>query len=351
MRSADPVALDGVSPEIIKKITVRDVPHCLQYLETLDSEKPLFNRMICWMLKAGLLGSSSKTWCSSLQNMVDTYEKLIGESCSGYDINQIKESLPAIIPRDLGRSEILFRNIFEDLGLSPFDDYQLRLHRIFLVLSHEMKDFEYLQGYDRFLYIMTAVSYSFCLHTGFQTNAMEAFAYQLVKFAMMNLTFGKIVLNPEQAGDVYFELDEIMGKYSPATAAAFRSQQLRPEMFALNWLLLLFAEQHPIDELLLVWDMIFLNISRFETYVLSLVVAHLNQVQIGMNTADTMQRILKTSSFNIERLIRDVQKMTATEKIIVTTNEKRGGIPPAFPVLILMAIVAVGAYFMYRAFK
>lgn len=351
MRSAEPVSLGSSSSEILKKITVRDVPHCLKYLETLDIKKPFFNRMICWMLKFGLLSQKPGTWGAELEAMVSKYESLVSESCADFGLEQVKASLPAIIPRDLGRSEILFQHVFEDLDLPLFDDYQLRLHRIFLVLLHEVKDFEYLQGYDRFLYIMTAVAAAFCVHTGLKSGAIEAFSYQLVKYSLTKIVFSRVILNQEEAGDLYFELDEMMSKHSPATAAAFRSQSLKPEMFALNWLLLLFAEKHPMEDLLVVWDRIFLDIANLETHVLALVVAHLNQVQIGLNTTDTMQRILKTSDFNLERLFRDVEKMTSKERVVVTTNERRGGIPPACVVLGLITIVSVGAAFMYKAFK
>ena len=353
MRSSESVPIEVVTTETLSKLSVKDLPHSLQYLEKLDFEKPASSRMLSWMVQFKLLPEKAGEWAPKLTSLVKSYNALVEKHCSGYSLDKIKESLPAIIPRDLGRSKVLFDRIFEGLELDKkfFDDSDLRIHRIFLVIQATAEGFEYLQGFDRFIYIMAAVATAFCAKVGLSSSYCEAFTFHMTKYALTKLAWSKLVFDQTEANDIYFEIMEILRRAYPATAAALNSQQLRPEMFALNWLLLLFAEQHPIDELLLVWDLIFRNIGDYHEYVLALLVAHLNQIQIGLNTTDTMQRLMKTNSFDMTRLVKDVEKITNKKPVVVTTNERSGGIPPGIVIVSLLALVAVGAFILYRGLK
>ena len=353
MRSAENVPIELVSKGALSKIGVKDLPHILKYLESLDLQKSESSRMVAWMVRFKILPEKAGEWAAILTKLVKDYNDLIERHCSGYSLDKIKELLPAIIPRDLGRSKFLFQRIFNELDIDSkfFDDDDLRIHRIFFMIQSTEKQFEYLQGYDRFVYIMAAVSSAFCLSIGLDASYCEAFTFYLARHALTKLTWAVLVLNQSEASDITFEIAEMLRKSYPATAAALNSQQLRIDMFALNWLLLLFVEQHPIDELLLVWDLIFRNIDHYHEYVLAMFVAHLNQVQIGLNATDTIQRLTKTNSFDLARLVKDIEKVMGKKPVVVTTNQRSGGIPPGLFVLVVALLLIIVALILYKTLK
>jgi hypothetical protein len=138
----------------------------------------------------------------------------------------------------------------------------------------------------------------------------------------------------------------VLEKGSPATFAAFNMQKLKPDMYALNWLLSLFSDQHPLSRLLIVWDLIFMHLDQKDLFVSGLCVAHLNQCQIGLNEAETLQRILGTVDFDIQRLSEDTNRIVGITKI-VTMGDVRSKRPPVTVLMVILGVLAFVFLFLY----
>lgn len=234
------------------------------------------------------------------------------------------------------------------------NDSTLRIHRIFYFLHKNDESFEYIQGDDRFIYLSLCISLSFCLKLELDEDSAEAFAYHLAKGFIKNISIANLVLHPDESILIMEDLFDFLKLSSPATAAAFISQSISSQMFAMNYLLLLFEEQHNPFETLILWDMIVLHCNNNEQkmkMINSITVAHLVQCQIGVNPPETIQRIVQKKDFNFQRLINDSNRFYSDKHVYEGPVEKSGGIPPGIVMIIAMSILAGAALLLYQLMK
>jgi hypothetical protein len=318
----------------------------------IDRGKPAHARALAWLIQFGLLPERPALWPAKLCELAAQYASLSSAYCGDSSQTTLEALVESIVPRDLGRSVLLFSQIFADLGLDTgyFDPAFIRFLRIFAVLSKADPAFRYFQGYDRFAYVAAAVSTAFCLFLGVSADNAEAITYFLTNFFLVKIAWRdppdpRALINSQEIfGDVAGDLR----RFYPATAAALASQKLQPNIYALKWVMVLFAEQHPVPDLLLVWDFVALNISALQPYVSGLIVAHLNQVQLGMDFTETVQRIQNTRQFDIARLVREADRVVGKAPSPVRQAEVPRGLPSAVFVIVPLVILAVAAYLVYR---
>ncbi|KAK8846210.1 hypothetical protein M9Y10_020216 [Tritrichomonas musculus] len=353
-----------ITKELLSKLTVRSSDFALKYLETTDLNKPQCNRLISWFVKFKLLPDNSSNWASKLNELLFNYEDLKKKSgiADTTQLEEITKELPAIIPRDLGRSFNLFNDYLELLNLKDdtFDESRLRIHRIFYFLQKNCPDFDYLQGYDRFIYLSVCISISFCHELQLNSNATEAFAYYVSYYFISFVSIAKEVLDPDLNLLIMSDLNDFLKNSSAPTASAYKYQNLKCEMYAMNYLLLLFAEQHEPIETLVLWDLIVLH-TNFENkikgdqkkkeFIYAMTVSHLVQIQIGINTTDTMQRIVKANDFNFQRLVNDTNRFFLRKPVNQITAERRGGIPPGIVICVGAIVILAVGIFLYKVLQ
>lgn len=351
----------SINKELLSKLTVRSSDFALKYLETEDITKPQCNRLISWFVKMNILSGNVLNWSSKLNDLVSEYDDLIKKSefVDSSQLEEMNKKLPAIIPRDLGRSFRLFIDLIGLLQLKAeiFTESRFRIHRIFILLHENCPGFDYLQGYDRFIYYCVCISLSFCQELNLNAKAVETFAYYASFYFISNVSIAKEVLDPDTNLLIMCDLNDFLKQWSAPTASAYKYQNLKCDLYAMNYLLLLFAEQHKPAETLVLWDLIVLH-TNFENkingdqkkkeYIYALMVAHLVQIQIGINGSDTIQRISKTNNFNFTRLINDANRFYLRKPITQITTERRGGIPPGIVIGAGLTVVLVIAVILYK---
>jgi hypothetical protein len=352
MRSSEPVKIEesGFTEEALSSLGIPDYSAALTYLGGLDLSKSQASRLIPYFLKLGVIPAESDRWASALTELVQSYASLVELHCPTEDLAAIEAGLPPIVPRDLGRSLPVFSPVFTALGLSLdlFPDPKLRFTRLFAIMHGADTTFVYLQGYDRFAFICAAIVAAFCTPLKVPLTVVDALTYFLTRAFISKLDYGYIITDHDRAAETYAALTIVMERVSPATASALKSQRLQPALYALNWYLALFSEQHPIAQTLVVWDLIVLNIENREDYVNGLIAAHLNQIQIGLNQNDTIQRIVGAKTFNLERLARDAQRaVMGQEKLAPAPRE---GVPLAVAVIIPIIVFVVAGWILYRTY-
>jgi hypothetical protein len=351
MKSEKPVRVEGAefTDDLLYKLSVHNPSDAVKFLANLDQKKGNSGRLMAWLFEFGLLPKDPDQWPRDLTDLVTSYRSLVKKIGSADDLQKIKERLEAIIPRDLGRSLHLFDTYCKDVCLDSayFSPPDLRFLRIFLVISTTDKDFQYLQGYDRFAFICAIVSCHFSLALGLKADIAEAFTFHLTHFITTKVAFSHLILDRKRSEQSFAELSLLLEKGSPATFSAFRWQKITPDVYALNWLLALFSDQHPLNQVFMIWDLIFLHLDCRELYVNSLCIAHLNQCQMGLNAAETVQRILKASNFDLKRLAEEADRISGFTRIESMGNEKRRGLNPGTVLLVILGVVCFAFFFVY----
>lgn len=360
--SVDESNINGpIKKDFLSKFTVRSSDFALKYLETADASKPQCNRLISWFTKFKILSDKSSQWGSKLNELLSNYGELI--KTSGFlESNQLEEmdkELPAIIPRDLGRSFRLLTDFIESLDLNNdiFTESQFRVHRIFYLLQKNCPNFDYLQGYDRFIYFSVCISLSFCHELNLNADAIESFAYYTAYYFISYVSIAKEVLDTDSNLLIMSDLSDFLQEWSAPTASAYKYQNLKCDLYAMNYLLLLFEEQHEPLETLVLWDLIVLH-TNFENkmkgdqkkkeFIYALMVAHIIQVQIGLNASDSMQRISKASDFNLQRLVSDANRFFLRKPVTQITTEKSGGIPPGIFICVTSIVVLAIGFIIFK---
>ncbi|OHT07674.1 hypothetical protein TRFO_24094 [Tritrichomonas foetus] len=353
-----------VTKDSFTKITVRSSDFALQYLENSDISKPQYNRLVSWFVLFNLLSANSSEWPGKLNTLQQTYAEK--SSNIDNDLEKLKGELPAIIPRDLGRSFSVFYQFYQDLHLTAnyFDEEVLRIHRIFYFLTKECESFDYIQGLDRIVYLCVCVACSFCIQIGLNADYAESFGFYASKHFISEISIANQVLDPEQSSLIFMDVADFINTASAVTASAYKSQNLRADMYSMNFLLQLFAQQHEPVETLTLWDLIILHSKSSEKdkpfkideaskfrIIYSILMAHLMQVQIGVNTTETLQRILKTDDYNFTRLINDTNRFFLRKKISQVSNERSGGVPPGLVLIGVTAIALICGLLLYRFFQ
>jgi hypothetical protein len=357
MRNDSPV-LDGtplLTTESLSRAGVSDLPHALQYLEMINRKKPQYSRLIPWLLQFELIPTKPSQWPSAFSALATSYASHIAAYCGDSSRESLEPLVESIVPRDLSRSVGMCSTIFATLGIDEtfFDRPLIRFLRIFVILSKIEPGLKYFQGYDRFAYICAAVSSTFCLRLGLSVEIAEAVCCSVTHFFLTKLAWRdppteKAILN---SGTIFADVDTALRRFFPATASALDSQHLQPTVYALKWIMVLFAENHPIEDLLLVWDFIVLNVGNAHSYIVGLVIGQLNQIQIGMDLSETIQRIQNKQEFIIDRLIADADRVVGKRPISTQVSEKRGGVSPILVFAIPLFIVIIGAYLLYHQLR
>ncbi|KAH0794009.1 hypothetical protein GPJ56_002085 [Histomonas meleagridis] len=307
-----------ITKKALQQLTVKSRETNLQYLRDLDDEKPMSERLLSYFLQLEIISSTSNTlnsWSEHINKLITNYSQFHSHYCKDLKISEITPLLEPIIPRDLPRSLGIFDE-FQEILLVPktfFTEYELRFYRIFLILSKESPTFRYAQGMDRFLYLSTIISIQFCQELNLDVDVCESLTYFLFKGLINKVYIGNIALDQELSKDLFLRMAVVMVKCTPIKAGTLARLQIKPEMFALNYVLLLFMDQHPLKQLLIIWDQILLNVERCEAFIISLVVAHINQIEIkSASQADEMQRIMKEKDFFLQRLVYEANLFVET---------------------------------------
>jgi hypothetical protein len=353
MRGPDavPAELPTFTAAMLSPLAIPDYPHAVQYLETFDPSKPVANRVVAWLLQFGLLAQDRPhEWPAALSELVVSYDSLRSQYCPDYTQDQLNAATESIVSRDLERSTVMLSETFNNLGVdtSLFADPVLRGTRVFLLISKVSPKLKWAQGYDRFLSISAAVSSAFCEALGLSADVSEAICYAISSRLIGHVSFADEVLGGSR--EIFDEVAKAMKRRAPATFSGLASQNLEPKVYALRWVLILFADQHPARSLLVIWDFILLHLDRKQECLCALVVAHLNQVELGTSSFETVRRIQGKTDFRIGHLIKDTVRFMGKAPLVVESGVGKRGIPFFTAVTVPLIIIVIAGYFLYNVF-
>jgi hypothetical protein len=310
-------------------LPVRDQPRAIRYLAMVDASKLPAHRAIAWLFQFKILPPDPQNWPSVLLDLVTSYHEL-----------------PPPLRQDdrLHQSIGLFSEIFADLGVDQcfFDNALARFTRIIDRIVRDV-GVPWSPDSDRFVYVCAAVSAAFCELLSLSSDVAEAICH-----ALSHVLIAKIAWTGSMLGcsPVIFEgITRKVEKCLRPTFALLRRQHLDAKVYALRWLLLLFAEQHPPRDLLVVWDFIFLHIDRLSDYIAALVAAHLNQSRFGLTQSETAMALQAKMEFDLGRLIADADRAMRNLPVNVIP-----GIPLLCGVSFPLAVIVAASFALCRAF-
>lgn len=324
------------------------------YLTDLDEDKSLSSRLLAYLANMEIIpktGASVAQWSDRLNDLIDKYYQMKKHYINDASTEDIQKELDPIIPRDMKRSIGLYGEYRKELDFNNdfLDDPKHVFSVIYLILSKEMEGFSYLQGNDRFLYIASIIVEAFCEEIDLAAEKGEALIYYLFKGFMEKMFLKDIIHDQEKLNNFFLRISVLFVNKSPLICNKLASFGLKPEMFAMNYVILLFVEQHVLRQLLTIWDQIQLHIDQLESYVSALVVAHVNQIDLGRNAAEASKRILKENDFFLQRLIYEANELVGSaQNIKEGKSDNPLSIRPFLNILIPLFGIIVVVFFILK---
>ena len=237
---------------------------------------------------------------------------------------------------DIVRSIKWFYDFSEKQGLTKEQTKNADEHvkRILSLLSILNKELSYLQGFDRYVFITFFLGLNFTIKFKLCDKVAEAFSYYLSKKLLM-LAKPYLILS-DQPLEHFKELDKLLEENFPEKFQIFKDIKMTSFTFALRWKLLLFCDEHDVNETMLIWDSIILKQDVFTIYLNNLCVEHFKQVKI--NEKSPVECVQKYKNWDTNEIVKNAN--ISTERLMKAKTKSSNIYIVAFIVLFVAFLVS-----------
>jgi hypothetical protein len=197
------------------------------------------------------------------------------------DINRSGKNVyffPPILPR--GSSP-------EDVGELDecYDEHKRRLERILYVFGWANRQLGYLQGFNE---LLCPIYYANCQAKQFlndDLNEVEALSfYELQRLITSTqiqefYSYGE---GNEQVTQKFVEFGKLIERHVPEVAATLVHLDITPLHFGFRWMSLLFAQEHQLPTVLILWDALFARFDDLMNFSFYVGIAHVDEIKAGV---------------------------------------------------------------------
>ena len=284
------------------------------FLLTDKEGKGITNRFISYLICLKIIPPMRQRWALGLIKAIDIYydhaqRYFDSDDSDPLDIVPLKQE--QVMRSDFPRTMSWFNSFAKDLeiDLKKFNDAEKRLSRIFAVMSKEHPDLPYTQGYDRYALAMLALGAVFCNNNSQSYDIAEALAYHLTTNILSILPMAKLLDKQSELAAHFDKLDKIFMNYD-------REQFLRVKrgggsliLFGVKWEIVLFADNHSIDDTFRLWDQIFGRLECYQDVITAITIAHICQVQIPPNCQNVLECVAHFDKWDVSALIKTANEL------------------------------------------
>ena len=271
-------------------------------------EKEVSNRIISYLICLRIIPHSRPKWSFSLSKAFHIYF----EHVSHYLSNSPEDPLSTVPIRyenvmrnDFSRTINWFFQIAASyqVDLTKFSNSLFRISRIYTILLHEHPEISYSQGYDRYGCIFLALLSRFCQTCNINIDFAEALTYHLVSAILSILPMVSLLDHQERLISHFQDLDKILMNYNLNQYNLLERKGVSIILFGVKWELLLFADEHPLEDILRLWDQIFGRLEDYQNVIMAMTISHINQVYIPNNDNKVLETVSHFSNWNVSNII------------------------------------------------
>jgi hypothetical protein len=200
------------------------------------------------------------------------------------------------------------------LGLADdhLADVELRCARILTLLSLSSRKFSYTQGFDRFANVTYLLALNFAVKLNLPRDLAEAFSFHLCEeILVMSSAFTML----DNTADAFTRLDRSIKNKFPGLWASLKRAGHTSLHFAFRWKMLMFADEHDLFSVLLIWDQLIAHRHQYTRYMESFCIAHVSQVPLK----DDMFIVAEIQSFknwDIVEIIEHANRLSHPEPLV-----------------------------------
>ena len=315
------------------------------------SDAPYEDRCYAWLVVLGVFPNNPNDWPNTRQQIVTLYdmlvkeykmedwiEKVLKKHCHKDEFELEEKSTIALIHTDIVRTgrHIYFmppddeplEPVAHDM-LLPFSKTLRRLERILYVFACCNPNYGYMQGFNELVaplfYVIQMAKQIFD-----DEMEMEAMTYMLFTNLITNTSINEFYDTKDKSAHMesilrYF--GTLLHKFDPKTAAMFDSIKLEPVLYAFRWCNLIFAQEHDLPSLLIIWDSCFAYIDDFSEYVLYVGVAHIKAIENRFTETEfsaVLEEIQNMKDPDSIQILKDANKMWEYDQEEKRNAKKKG---------------------------
>jgi hypothetical protein len=238
--------------------------------------------------------------------MVSDYFNFVGTfGLSDWHITDSSASVPDPSMLTLIHFDVIrLGRFFTDL---PATDQSLcrRMERVLYILGSVCSTTKYMQGFNELL----APIYFVLLrgNTLFENDAeIEAIAFHFLHSLVTQTRLSELFTTQDGSSLIIHRLRQfegLLGRHLPAVATIVQNFRIHPMCYCFRWLSLLFAQEHPLEKLVLLWDKVFAKIDQMMDYMIYIGLGHLKQMECKLdkdNLSRTMAVLMNPSECDLE---------------------------------------------------
>jgi hypothetical protein len=286
--------MDAVNDRIFTKKDARI------FLLGKDLQKDCALRLVSWLMLFDLIPAARTEFAAGVLGLYTAYNKIVTHTPGGSDpLPELKDVESRVIRCDIERSINWLHKMAEQVEVDNFylQDAEVRTCRVLGLLSLVGK-FSYFQGFDRFVLSCYLLVLKLTSKKGVSSVVAEALSYH------MTLKFLELTKQPVEMSDMlkgFERLDKDLRKQAPAVYAGLDPFSYGSVYFALRWKTILFADEHKVRDLWLIWDYVVANLKDFRKFLNDLCGGHL--VQVPVDDSFQLEKIQKFRDWDVVRII------------------------------------------------
>jgi hypothetical protein len=203
----------------------------IRFLNINDYRKPNPVRVICWLVGLKLIPGDRVKWIPEITRLVTYYSRCVERYCDECRFTPL-DSVPGPVGgliRDTIRDSLpWFLRFGAALGLPPeaLSDGELRVQRLFVVLSHDAHKFEYTSGYQYFGCVCYLLSLVLAVKGGLDHSFAEAIASHMARGFISIVAMTKHLDELHVTSDHVMELQKVVDYFCPAAQEQLRRANL-----------------------------------------------------------------------------------------------------------------------------
>ena len=315
------------------------------------SESAPIDRAICYLLLHKVYPRNPRKWDETNKQMKSLYKMFVDEynldkwtdfvikpTEKKEDYNLSRPDLMHVIHQDICRSgqhiyfldpEAVPQDADPNAIQSSFMHHMRRLERILYAFAITNPFISYMQGFNELvspLYYVINQGKAFFNKDMFQIEALTYFMFQNL---LTNTNLQDLFTTKNQAEAVMEKLNtfqNLLKETLPDIYKLLRNLHIKPIVYAYRWFNNLFAQEHDLPFLLLLWDSIFSHADQLIPYSFYVGIAHLYEISSSLDPEDYSKTISTLQNMKIANplsLIHNAEKLWSHHNNHCSRNQNK----------------------------
>jgi hypothetical protein len=329
---SDPEFLILPLVQVTPDFTAINIPQIQALCERGLDECPAEDRAISWLLLSSTFPPHPEEWPTFRLSRMTEYLSFVREfSIENYEIKIFPDStdfcdfgvpdqpLMDLIHGDIIRTshhlaflpkpDLNIESDDPEQSLLPFHSQMRRIERILYIFARVNPTLSYLQGFNE---LVTVLFYAYSSAIPFFNNDMsevETFVFYTFQQMLSMTKLQELFTTQDKSSLIHHRLAvfmQILRAHLPLAAKIIEGHGIHPLCFCFRWLNLLFAQEHMMPNLVVIWDALFAHFDEFVEYASYLAVAHVKMIEGYLSEEDylkTITSLQKATVNNVKELL------------------------------------------------